>query len=261
MDHSQMDHSQMDHSQMSHSLPVNAKPREAIPAVSEADRQAAFPTVHDHHKHGTSIQDYWLLDRLEFSDADHGTELGWEGMGWVGGDIQKLLLRTEGHARDGEVERADFEVLYSRGVRAWWDVVTGVRHDFGEGPSRTWVAFGVQGVAPYKFEVAATAYVGQGGRTAARVEAEYDTLFTNRLIMQWRAEAALHGKDDARLGIGAGLSTMEAGARLRYEVSRQFAPYVGIEHERAFGNTADFRRAAGADVSDTRIVAGVRLWW
>ena len=255
------DHSQMDHSQMDHSLPVNAKPREAIPAVSEADRQAAFPTVHDHHKHGTSIQNYWLADRLEFSGGDHGTEFGWEGMGWIGGDIQKLLLRSEGHALGGKVERGDIEVLYSRGLRAWWDLVAGVRHDFGEGPSRTWAAFGVQGMAPYKFEVSATAYVGQGGRIAARVEAEYDILFTNRLIMQWRAEAALHGKDDARLGIGAGLSTMEAGARLRYEVSRQFAPYVGIEHERAFGNTADFRRAAGADVSDTRIVAGVRIWF
>ena len=248
-----VDHSQMDHSR--------SKPREPIPPVTESDRQAAFPAVHAHHQHGTSIQQYWLADRLEFSNGDHGTEFGWEGMGWVGGDIQKLLLRSEGHALDGDVERGDIEVLYSRGVRAWWDVVAGVRHDFGEGPSRTWAAVGVQGLAPYKFEVSATAYVGQGGRTAARVGAEYDTLLTNRLILQWRAEAALHGKTDPRLGIGSGLGTVEAGARLRYEITRRFAPYIGIEHDRAFGNTAGFRRAAAGDESDTRLVAGVRLWW
>ena len=261
MDHSTMDHSQMqgmDHSTMDHSAKPVVTP---VPAVTQADREAAFPDVHAHHQHGTSIHSYWLLDRLEVSDADDGTALGWEASAWIGGDIQRLWLRSEGEAVDGRIEHGDVEVLYGRSVRAWWDVVAGVRQDVGDGPSRTWGAIGVQGLAPYKFEVAATAYLGQDGRTALRAEAEYDTLLTNRLILQWRAEANAHGKNDPLAGVGAGLSTVEAGARLRYEITRQFAPYIGIEHERAFGNTADFRRNTGHSAGDTRVVAGVRVWF
>jgi len=253
-----MDHSKMDHANMGPGTGILVTP---IPPITEADRQAAFPEVHAHHLHGTSINSFWMLDRLEVSDADPGTALGWEGMAWIGGDVQRLWLRTEGEAVDGHIEHGDVEVLYGRGVRAWWDVVAGLRQDVGEGPSRTWGAFGVQGLAPYKFEVAATAYVGQGGRTAARVEAEYDTLFTNRLILQWRAEANAYGKSDPLAGIGSGVSTLEAGLRLRYEVTRKFAPYIGVEHERAFGNTADLRRAAGHGAGDTRVVAGLRIWF
>ena len=261
MDHSTMDHSQMqgmDHPTMDHAGPPQVTP---VPAVTQADRDAAFPDVHAHHLHGTSVQSYWLLDRLEVSDADNGTALGWEAMAWVGGDIQRIWLRSEGEAVDGRIEHGDMEVLYGRSVRPWWDVLAGVRQDVGEGPSRTWAAFGVQGLSPYKFEVAATAYIGQGGRTALRAEAEYDTLLTNRLILQWRAEANAYGKADPLAGIGSGLSTVEFGARLRYEITRQFAPYFGVEHDRAFGNTADLRRNAGHDAGDTRVVAGVRVWF
>ena len=152
-------------------------------------------------------------------------------------------------------------MLYGRSVTPWWDVVAGVRQDVGEGPDRTWAAFGVQGLAPYKFEVEATAYVGSNGRTAATLEAEYDTLLTNRLILQWQGEANLYGKPDPARGLGSGLSTVEAGARLRYEITRRFAPYVGVEVERAFGGTADARRADGFDATDTRVVAGIRFWF
>lgn len=261
MDHSKMDHSQMqgmDHSTMDHSAPPRVTP---VPPVTQADRDAAFPAAHTHHQHGTSIHSYWLLDRLEVSDADDGTALGWEATAWIGGDLQRVWLRSEGESVDGRIEHGDVEVLYGRSVRPWWDVLAGVRQDVGEGPSRTWAAIGVQGLAPYKFEVAATAYIGQGGRTALRAEAEYDTLLTNRLILQWRAEANAHGKDDPLAGIGAGLSTVELGARLRYEITRQFAPYIGIEHDRAFGNTADLRRTSGHGAGDTRVVAGVRVWF
>lgn len=258
VDHSTMDHSAMDHATMDQPAPVRITP---VPPATQADREAAFPAVHAHHQHGTSVHSYWLLDRLEVSDAEDGTALGWEANAWIGGDIQRVWLRSEGESVDGRIEHGDVEVLYGRGVRAWWDVLAGVRHDIGQGPSRTWAAIGVQGLAPYKFEVAATAYLAQGGRTALRAEAEYDTLLTNRLILQWRAEANAHGKDDPLAGIGAGLSTLEAGARLRYEITRQFAPYIGIEHDRAFGNTADLRRDAGHDAADTRLVAGVRVWF
>jgi copper resistance protein B len=154
-----------------------------------------------------------------------------------------------------------FEALYSRSVARWWDVVAGVRQDFGQGPSQTFAAIGVIGLAPYKFDLEATAYIGESGQTAARFEAEYDTLLTNRLILQWLVEADLYGKDDARRGIGSGLSTVEAGLRLRYEFTRKFAPYIGVVRERAYGTTADFRREEGDDIDDTRFVAGLRIWF
>lgn len=265
-DHAVMDHDAMDHAAMGHApAPADAVdlalPRTPIPVPTDADRAAAFPEVHAHHMHGTRPQAYWLLDRLEVDDGDHGRGTAWEGSAWIGGDVQRLWLRSEGHARDGRLERGDLEALYGRGVRAWWDVLAGVRHEDGEGPSRTWAAFGVQGMAPYKFEVSATAYLGQGGRSAARLEAEYDTLFTDRWILQWRAEASLHGQADPALRRGAGLSTLEAGLRLRYEVTRRFAPYVGIEHERAFAETATLRRADGEAARETKIVAGLRMWF
>jgi copper resistance protein B len=260
MDHSKMDHSKMDHSKMDHAAP-DARPREPIPVVTDADRAAAFPDVHAHHQHGTSLHSYWLLDRLEVADGNGPRELGWEAQAWIGGDVRKLWLRSEGLAEGGRVESGDIEVLYGQGVRAWWDVVAGIRHDIGEGPSRTWAAFGVQGLAPYRFEVSATAYLGQAGRAAARLEAEYDTLFTNRLILQWRAEANLHGKGDPAVGIGSGLSTLEGGLRLRYEIDRQFAPYIGLERDWSFGRTADLRRADGKAANDIRVVAGVRIWF
>ncbi len=252
----------MDHAAMGHGMPKSTtQPREPIPVLTDADRRAAFPDVAGHTAHDDSIKSFWLIDRLEGWDADAGAGIGWEALSWVGTDVDRLWLRSEGERVDGVTEAADIEVLYGRSVARWWDLVAGVRHDFGEGPSQTFAAFGVMGLSPYKFEVEATAYIGQSGQTAARLEVEYDTLLTNRLILQWLAEADLYGKSDAARGIGSGLSTFEAGLRLRYEFTRQFAPYVGVVWERAFGDTADFRRADGDDINDTRIVAGVRIWF
>ena len=265
MDHSQMqmDHPSMDRSQMQmhDSMAAPGELRTPIPALTDADREAARPPEHDHPVHDNTVHSKVLFNRLEAFDADHGNGLAWEGQAWIGTDADKLWLRSEGERVDGRTESADLEVLYGRPIARWWEVVGGVRHDFKPGASQDWAAIGVVGIAPYKFEVEATAYIGASGRTAARIEAEYELLLTNRLILQPLVEANFNGKDDERRGIGSGLSTMEAGLRLRYEVHRKFAPYIGIVHERAFGDTADFRRALGEDKSDTRIVAGVRAWF
>lgn len=268
MDHSGMDHgamSGMDHAAMGHGadpdLPADAAPRTPIPALTDADRAAAFPhDAHGHEVHDQRVFSYWLVDRLEWQDTEEGS-LGWEGLAWVGGDINRVWLRTEGEASDGEIESANAEVLYGRSISPWWDAVAGVRQDFGEGPSRTYAAFGFQGLAPYKFEVEATAFIGARGRGGVTLEGEYDTLITNRLILQWQAETTLYAKDDPDIGVGSGISTVEAGARLRYEFSRRFAPYVGVEFERAFGGTADLRREHGEPTRDTRLVAGIRFWF
>lgn len=265
MDHSAMGHDMesmtmpMEHGAMQ--MPAPTQPRTPIPPLTDADRAAAVPPPGDHPVHDNTLQSYILFDRLEGWAADPGTGLAWEGQAWFGTDLNRLWLRSEGERVDGRLESADLEVLYGHSFSPWWDVVTGVRHDFHPGGSQDFAAIGLMGLAPYKFEVAATAYVGQGGQSAARLEAEYETLFTNRLILQERVETNFYGKDDPRRGIGSGLSTFEAGLRLRYEFTRRFAPYIGIVHERAFGGTAELRRAELDSIKDTRIVAGLRLWF
>lgn len=268
VDHAAMGHEMpptdepMDHAAMGHEMPVApAEPREPIPALTEADRIAAFPEVVGHAAHDNTLHSFWLLDRLETWNADAGTGVGWEASAWIGTDLDRVWLRSEGDRVGDRTGIADIEVLYGRSVSRWWDVVAGIRHEFGEGPSQTYAAIGVIGLAPYKFEIDATAYVGQSGQTAARIEAEYDTLLSNRLILQWQAEVEFHGRTDELRGIGSGLGTFEAGLRLRYEITRRFAPFVGVVWERAFGRTADFRRAALEDINDTRFVAGVRIWF
>ena len=269
MDHSNMGHDMdampgmapMDHSSMPGMSMAPTEPITPIPELTDADRAAAVPPSGGHPAHDNTIQNYTLIDRLETWNADRGTGMEWEGQSWIGTDLNRLWLRSEGERIDGRTESADLEVLYGRSIATWWDVVAGVRHDFKPGGSQDFAAIGVMGLAPYKFEVEATAYLGQSGQTAARFEVEYETLLTNRLILQPLVEVNLYGKDDPRRGVGSGLSTVEAGLRLRYEFTRQFAPYIGVVRERAFGGTADLRRADGEDIDDTRFVAGLRIWF
>lgn len=267
VDHGAMNHGTsqpmpMDHAAMGHSMPPSAdQPVTPIPVLTDADRAAAVPPPSDHPVHDNTPRSFVLFNRLEGFDANEGTGMEWEGQAWIGTDLNKLWLRSEGEQLGKHTEAADLEVFYGRAIARWWDVVAGVRHDFKPGASQDFVAIGVMGLAPYKFEMEATAYIGQSGQTAARVEAEYETLLTNRFILQSLVEVNAYGKDDQRRGIESGLSTAEAGLRLRYEFTRQFAPYVGVVHERAFGGTADLRDAAGEAVNDTRLVAGIRVWF
>jgi copper resistance protein B len=200
-----------------------------------------------------------LLDELELRDDDGSRDLAWDATFWAGRTFDKLLVRTEGEKSGGTTERAELELLWSGSVARWWDVVAGARADFQPGPSQSWAAFGVRGLAPYRFELEATAYLGDGGDAAARVEAEYELLITPRLILQPQVELNWYGQADVTGGIGPGLSTGEAALRLRYELRREVAPYVGLVRERKFGDTADRARANGEDADDTRLVAGVRL--
>lgn len=238
------------------------EPKEPVPVLTDADRAAAFPDVHEGHaKHGAGAYSFVQIDQLEAWQEHDETGVEWELRGWVGGDLHKAWVRSEGERFAGRTESADLELLYGRAVARWWDLVAGVQHDFSPGDSQTFAGIGVIGLAPYKFEVEATAYVGDSGQTRANLEAEYELLFTNRLVLQPLVEITLHGKDDEARGIGAGLGTAEIGLRLRYEFTRKLAPYVGVVYERAFSQTADLRRAEGENADDTRVVAGVRTWF
>jgi copper resistance protein B len=273
--HSQHQHTQPapapavhDHAQPAQEAKPDTSSTYQPPALTAADRAAAFPDLsgHDMSAHMDDDPFVWmvLVDRLEWQQASSDHALAWDAKAWLGHDDNRLWLRSEGRGEPpehGRVEHADIEALWGKPISPWWDVLFGVRHDFNPSPSQTWAAIGVQGMAPYKFDVQATAYVGEGGQTAAQVEVEYDVLLTNRLILQPRIEAIAYGRDDAERGIGSGLSEVDAGLRLRYEIRRDFAPYVGIEWGRSYGRSADFARAEGEEIEDTRLVAGVRFWF
>jgi copper resistance protein B len=233
-----------------------------IPRITDEDRKAAFPQeVEGHAVHDRSINSYVLFDQLEWQSNAGGTGLNIDTKGWVGRDRDRLWFRAEGDGEDGRVGEAEAHLLYGRQFSRWWDVVAGVRQDFEPGPSRTWAAFGIQGLAPYWFEIELTGYVGASGRTHLRGEVEYELLLTNRVVLQPLIELELFGKSDPERGIGAGLSTTEMGLRLRYEFKREFAPYVGVTWNNKWGGTADLAEAAGEDTGGARFVTGLRLWF
>ena len=200
-----------------------------------------------------------LINQLEVTRADGVSGQAWDAYAGYGTDFNKLAIRTEGDRAGGRVEAASVEVLWSHADATFWDSVVGVRHDFGIGPGRDWAAFGVQGIAPYWFDVEATGYVGAGGRTAARFKVEYELLITQRLVLQPEFESNLYGRADPDWRLGSGLSDASLGLRLRYEIRREFAPYVGVVWQRVFGGTAGFRRAENKSVFDRQLVAGVRI--
>jgi copper resistance protein B len=202
-----------------------------------------------------------LFDQLEWRSGTDGAGVGWEATGWIGGDVSRFWFRTEGEAEDGDLGEAEAHALYGRAIARWWDLVLGARQDAHPGPARTWAAVGLQGLAPYWFEVEATAYIGESGRTHVRLESEYELLLTNRLVLQPMVEVDIYGKADPGRGIGAGLNSMDAGLRLRYEIRREFAPYVGVTWSRRFFDTADLATAEGEDPSAARLALGLRLWF
>ncbi|MGB3394430.1 MAG: copper resistance protein B [Stenotrophomonas sp.] len=237
-------------------------PREPIPELSADDLAAAFPVLKPHAmEHASGFNKLVLFDHLEAWDNAAGSGQAWAAKSWFGGDINRAWLRSEGQRSDSHLGEWSLDALYGRSISPWWDVVAGLRHDGGDGPGLTRAAIGVQGLAPYKFEFAATAYVGGPRKAELAVEAEYSVLLSNRLILQPTLEAGIAADDDPRRGVGSGLGHAEAGLRLRYEITRRFAPYVGFVHERRFGRTATLHRDTGEGARDSRWVAGVRFWF
>ena len=281
MDHGQMGHGGMSHEQMMqmHQQHMQGQPQAApgagahaghhpdgyprapVPPVTDADRAAAFPDLPPHAMHQGRINYLFVADRLEWQDADDGSALAWDLNGWIGGDIDRLAFRSEGERVAGRTESAELQLLWSHAIGPWWESVLGVRQDFKPGPAQTWVAFGMQGMPLYGLETEATAFLGEAGQSALRLSAEYDLLLTQRLILQPAAELNLYGRTDEERGVGSGLSDLELGLRLRYEIRREFAPYLGVSWHRAYGNTADLHRAHGEDLGEARLVAGVRFWF
>ncbi|OYY43636.1 MAG: copper resistance protein CopB [Gallionellales bacterium 35-53-114] len=217
----------------------------------------ARPVMADEH-----VRAGLMINRIERVKTKGDTYFSaYDMQGWIGKDYDKLVVKAEGEVAEGKIHEARTELLWSHAISTFWDAQVGVRNDSGIDPSRNWLAAGVQGLAPYWFEVDATVYAGDQGRTALRLSGEYELLLTQKLILQPRVEASFYGMKDAERGIGSGLNSVVTGLRLRYEIRREFAPYIGMDWISKFGETADYATAAGGNTHEANVVAGLRMWF
>lgn len=202
-----------------------------------------------------------MIDQFETRSTGGSDPLVIEAQGWIGKDLHKLWIKAEIEHVGGETEENELQFLYSRAIAPYWDFQIGLRHDDRPTPDRDWLAIGFQGLAPYFFEIDAALFIGEDGQTAVRLEAEYEMMITQKLVLAPEIEVNFHGKNDEAVGTGSGLSDMEIGLRLRYEIRREFAPYIGINWTKKYGNTADYAREEGEETSDAQFVVGFRAWF
>lgn len=277
MDHSATDPGAMDHSGMGHGEmtgtaspgpqietppPANAPsgPPRAADAIWGADAMRAS-REHLQKTHGDYPLFWFQADRAELQIRQGSDGYLWDVQGYYGGTTSRFWFKSEGEGSFGEtVEDAEFQALYARAIAPFFDLQAGIRQDLA-GPDTTHLVLGIQGLAPYVFELDGAVFVSHRGDVTARLEAELDQKITQRLILQPRAEINLSAQEIPQLGVGAGIDQIELGLRLRYEIRREFAPYLGIEQSWRVGNGADFARAQGEDASVTNYVIGVRFWF
>jgi len=203
-----------------------------------------------------------IFNLAEYQFRDDGDGYRWDGEAWFGQDLNRLTLKTEGEGDSGEgVDTAEIQALYSRAIGPYFDLQAGVRHDWQPSPSQNYATVGFEGLAPYWFEVEGAVFLSDHGDWLGRLEGYYDQRITQRLILQPRVELNFAAQDIPENGIGSGLSNAELGLRLRYELVREFAPYLGISWDRKYGGTASASRAEGEDPSTWSLVAGVRFWF
>jgi copper resistance protein B len=202
-----------------------------------------------------------IFNQLEGRWNGSNTEFRWEGLGWVGTDYDKLWIKSEGTLSNGAVDDGQDHFLYSRAITTYFDLQGGLRSDIDSRPTRNWAAFGIQGLAPYFFDLELTGFASGDGHLAAKLEAAYDILLTQRLILQPQIELNVYSKADLARLVGVGFSDVDTGLRLRYEFSRKFAPYFGVVYQGKVGQTAIFARQAGESTGDFRFVFGLRAWF
>ncbi len=209
-----------------------------------------------------AVHAFVLADRFESRWERGEDKFLWDAQGWIGRDDRKLWIKTEGETlRRGPMGAAEIQVLYSRAIAKFWDLQAGLRYDPRPNPSRGFAVIGAQGFAPYWFDIDATAFISDRGDLSARLEAKYDVLFTQRVIVQPRFETNLAAQRVDELGLGSGVNSVEFGLRVRYEIRREFAPYVGVSVTRLLGETADRSWTRDGDASASSVVAGIRAWF
>lgn len=212
---------------------------------------------HDAHQHGSQIFHKFVLE-TELGTGREGTITAWDFDGWVGGDTNKLHLKSEGEQVEGDTESAEFWAMYSRNISEFWDAQVGVRYD-SEPESTAYFAAGFEGMAPYFLETEAHVFVSEQGDVSARVREEIDFLLLQELTLQPYVEANFYAQDVADLEVGQGLSDGEIGFQLRYAITRKFVPYVDVRYERLFGETSAIAGKNGEPNDDAIASVGVRL--
>ncbi|MFC3068512.1 copper resistance protein B [Phenylobacterium soli] len=213
------------------------------------------------HEHGDVRYSKVIAKLAEYQSRSGPDGYRWDGQASFGGDVNRLVFKSEGEGTRGEgVEAAELQALYSRAITPFWNLQAGVRQDF-KPHDRTYATVGVEGLAPYWLDVEGALFVSTQGEVLARAEGTYDLRLTQRWILQPRAELNFAGQDTRATRTGSGLSNAELGLRLRYEIRREFAPYIGVSYDRRFGKTADYARAAGEDPEATSFVVGLRAWF
>ena len=247
--------------------PVGNAPPPPAPRVDAADAifgaDAMAPVrARLYAEHGGGSISRIMLDQAEVRVGSGETTYSWDGEARFGGDIDKLVIKSEGEgAFGGAFDRGEGQLLWSRAIGPYFDLQTGLRQDVGPGPSPTYAVLGVEGLAPYWFDVEAALFLSDKGDVTTRIEGSYDQRITQRLILQPSAELNFALQDVREQGIGAGLSSAELGLRLRYEIAREFAPYLGYVWEGKIGRSAQLARAVGNDPSRSSVVAGIRFWF
>jgi copper resistance protein B len=233
----------------------HAADRDYDPAVMAAARMLL------QHEHGDVRYSKVIAKLAEYQARSGPDGYRWDGQAAFGGDIDRVLFKSEGEGARGKgVDAAELQALYSHAITPFFDLHAGVRQDF-KPRDRTYVTVGVEGLAPHWLDVEGALFVSTKGEILARAEGTYDLRLTQRLILQPRAELNFAAQDTRATRTGSGLSNAELGLRLRYEIRREFAPYIGVSYDRRFGRTADYARAAGEDAESTSVVAGVRAWF
>lgn len=249
-------------------FPVGYQEVDTDPQVGEGIRKYAEdphegPQENYEFVHDNEIFAVFIGDRLEYQSGEGEEIMLWDVQAWAGNDFHKLWFKSEGAwlLDDGKVEEAEAELLYSRNIASFWDLQMGIRHDFKPNPDRTFAAFGIQGLAPYWFEIEVTAYLSEDGDVSMALEAEYDILLSQRLILQPRLETGFAVQEVEEYGVGQGFTDIELGLRLRYEIRREFAPYIGVSWHRKIGETENLAEAEGEDTNVTSFVAGLKFWF
>ena len=248
-------------------LPAGNAPPPPLPTDHAADRVFGTQAMEmgRHHLeefHGGQKLFQVLTNIAEYRAGRGSDGYGWESEGWYGGDINRFWVKTEGEGEfGGPLESAEVQALYSHAIDPYWNVQGGVRYDFKPNPSRVYATIGLEGLAPSFFDVEGALFLSNKGELMARAGGYYDQRITQRLILQPRAELNFAAQSSREIGVGAGLSDAEIGVRLRYDIRREFAPYIGVQYERAFGKTRRFLRDEGEDSAGWSFLAGVRTWF
>jgi len=248
-------------------LPAGNAPPPPLPTDHAADAVYGAPAMATGRHHLDQHHGGQKLGQIMFNIAEYQARKGrdgfeWDGEGWYGGDINRLWVKSEGEGTFGRpVERAEIQALYSRAVGPYFNLQGGLRYDIAPNPSRVYATVGFEGLAPSFFDVEGALFLSNKGELLARAKGYYDQRITQRLILQPRAEVNFAAQNSSELGIGSGLSDVEIGLRLRYDIRREFAPYVGVQYQRAFGRTRRYLRDAGEEAGGWSLLTGIRLWF